>query len=140
MTTEPFVIERTYKAPLTKVWKAITDKDQMKEWYFDLPAFKPEAGFSFEFEAGKEEKKYRHVCIITEVIPEKKLAYSWKYAGYKGDSLVTFELFPEGQSTRLRLTHYGLQTFPADNPDFASENFEIGWSYIIGTSLLNFLA
>ncbi len=44
MKTEPFVIERTYNAPISKVWKAITDKEEMKEWYFDLAEFKPEVG------------------------------------------------------------------------------------------------
>ena len=33
------VIERTYNAPVEKVWKAITDKEEMKQWYFDLDAF-----------------------------------------------------------------------------------------------------
>jgi uncharacterized protein YndB with AHSA1/START domain len=26
------VIERTYNAPLEKVWKALADVDQMREW------------------------------------------------------------------------------------------------------------
>ena len=33
MSTTPFVIERTYNAPVDKVWKAITDKGQMKKKY-----------------------------------------------------------------------------------------------------------
>ena len=33
----PFIIERTYNAPRNKVWRAITSKDDMKQWYFDLP-------------------------------------------------------------------------------------------------------
>lgn len=41
MKNEPFVIERTFYSPVEKVWKAITDKDQMKEWYFDVPQFNP---------------------------------------------------------------------------------------------------
>ena len=49
MKQDPFVIERTCNAPVEKVWKALTDKDQMKKWYFDLPAFKAEKGFEFEF-------------------------------------------------------------------------------------------
>jgi uncharacterized protein YndB with AHSA1/START domain len=36
MKNEPFVIERTLNASAERVWKAITDKDQMKEWYFNL--------------------------------------------------------------------------------------------------------
>jgi hypothetical protein len=32
-----FVIERSYNAPRKKVWRAITNKEDMKQWYFDLP-------------------------------------------------------------------------------------------------------
>lgn len=139
MKTEPFVIERTYEAPVEKVWKAITDKDQMKQWYFDLAAFKPEVGFEFQFMAGEDNKQYLHVCKITEVVAGRKLTYSWRYDGYEGNSFVTFELFPEGDKTRLRLTHDGLETFPASNPDFAKKNFAMGWTEIIGTSLKEFV-
>jgi len=53
MKDEPIVIERTFDAPVAKVWKAITDKDAMKQWYFDLPEFKAEVGFEFQFLAGR---------------------------------------------------------------------------------------
>jgi uncharacterized protein YndB with AHSA1/START domain len=80
-----------------------------------------------------------HLCKITEVVIGKKLSYSWRYDGYEGNSFVTFELFPEGNKTRLKLTHKGLETFPINNPDFAKENFIDGWTYITGTSLKEFL-
>ncbi len=140
MKNEPFVIERTYNAPAARVWKAITDKDQMKEWYFDLSDFKPEVGFEFRFEAGPDDKSYVHLCKITQVIKGKKLAYTWRYEGYEGNSEVTFELFPEGEQTRLRLTHTGLETFPVTKDNaFAKENFAEGWTSIIGTSLKNYI-
>jgi uncharacterized protein YndB with AHSA1/START domain len=139
MKNEPFVIERTFNAPVQKVWKAITDKDQMKQWYFDLAAFKPEVGFEFSFSGGPKDKQYLHLCRITEVVKEKKLTYSWRYDGYEGNSFVTFELFPENGKTRLRLTHEGLEAFPANNHDFAKENFVAGWTSIIGKSLGEFL-
>lgn len=139
MKNEPFVIERTMNAPAEKVWQAITDKDQMKQWYFDLAEFKPEVGFEFTFIGGSEEKSYLHLCKITEVVPGKKLQYSWRYDGYPGNSFVTFELFPEGSATRLKLTHEGLETFPTDNKDFARSSFEAGWTYIIGKSIIEFV-
>lgn len=139
MKQEPFVIERTYNAPIEKVWDAITDKDQMKQWYFDIASFKPEVGFEFQFTAGTPEKSYLHLCKITEVIVGKKITYSWRFDGYEGNSFVTFELFAEGNTTRLKLTHEGLESFPADNPDLAKESFAKGWAHIIGTSLKEFL-
>ncbi|WP_316812363.1 SRPBCC domain-containing protein [Pedobacter heparinus] len=49
METKPLIVERSYNAPIEKVWKAITDRDQMKEWYFELKEFKAEKGFKFQF-------------------------------------------------------------------------------------------
>jgi uncharacterized protein YndB with AHSA1/START domain len=139
MSTQPFVIEQTYNAPISRVWDAITDNKKMKEWYFDLDEFKPEVGFTFQFDGGSENKTYTHHCEVTEVIPGKKLTHSWAYKGYPGKSFVTWELFDEGAKTRLKLTHVGLETFPQDMPDFARESFSKGWTYITGTSLMNYL-
>ena len=134
----PFVIERTYNAPVERVWKALTDKNQMKQLYFDLKAFKPEVGFEFQFDGGAEGKTFRHLCVVTEVVVNRKLAYSWKYDGYSGNSLVTFELFPEGNKTTIRLTHSGLETFPP-MAEFARKNFEAGWTDLIGNLLKSFV-
>jgi uncharacterized protein YndB with AHSA1/START domain len=139
VTTEPFVIEQTYNAPISKVWSAITDKDKMKEWYFDLKEFKPEVGFEFEFIGGSKEKSYRHLCQVTKVVPGKLLAHTWRYDNYPGSSEVTWELFDEGDKTRLKLTHTGLHSFVTDNADFARSSFAKGWTYITGTGLKNYL-
>ncbi len=139
MNNEPIIIERTYNVPTATVWKAISDKNEMKKWYFDLAEFKPEVGFEFQFYGGKEERQYLHLCRITEVIVGRKLTYSWCYDGYEGISYVTFELFNEGKQTRLILTHKGLESFPVSNPDLARENFVEGWTHIINISLKEFL-
>jgi uncharacterized protein YndB with AHSA1/START domain len=139
METSPFTIERTYDAPSSRVWDAITDKDKMKQWYFDIAAFKPEVGFEFSFIGGDEKKQYVHLCKIKEVIIGKKLSYTWKYEGFEGESLVTFELFPEGERTRLLLTHEGLETFKTGDPSFRRESFAEGWTFIIGQSLKEFV-
>jgi uncharacterized protein YndB with AHSA1/START domain len=79
-----------------------------------------------------------HLARVTEVIPNKKLAHTWRYEGYEGESLVTWELFAEGNKTRVKLTHAGLETFPALK-SFAKESFAAGWNQIVGTSLEKFL-
>ena len=135
---EAIVVERTLNAPVTKVWSALTDVDQMREWYFDLKNFKPEVGFEFEFVVEHEGNRYHHLCKVTEVIPQKKIAYTWRYKGEPGDSLVTVELFGEGEKTRLKLTHSGMETFPK-TPAYARENFETGWTQLIGTELKQFV-
>lgn len=132
------VIERTYNAPVEKVWKALTNVEQMRQWYFDLKEFKPEVGFEFEFVVEHEGTTYHHLCRVTEVIPQKKIAYTWRYKGEPGDSLVTFELFDMGDKTRVKLTHTGIETFPK-TPAYARKNFEAGWTAIIGTELKRFV-
>jgi uncharacterized protein YndB with AHSA1/START domain len=139
MENKAIVIERIFNAPVHRVWKAITQKELMKEWYFDLPEFKAEVGFQFQFTGGPSpEKQYLHLCEILEVVPEKKLKHSWRYDCYKGISYLTFELIAIGENTKLKLTHEGLESFPGDNPDFARKNFESGWDAIINTSLKNY--
>lgn len=138
MNNEPVVKEVLINAPVAKVWHAITDKAAMKQWYFDLSGFEPEVGFEFQFEGGDAVKCYLHLCKITEVIVNKKLAYTWRYDGYPGDSLVIFELFEEGGQTRVRLTHEGIENFATAGSPFAKENFVKGWNQLIGIQLKNF--
>ncbi len=139
MDTQPIIVERLFNAPAAKVWKALTDKTEMEKWYFHLAEFKAEKGFTFQFTGGPPEKEYLHVCEVTEVIPQKKLAYSWRYEGYAGKSLVVFELFGQENKTLLKLTHKDLETFPKENPHFAKSNFVEGWNHIINTSLKEYL-
>lgn len=140
MEANSFVIERLYNVPVNVLWNALTDKEQMKQWYFDIAEFKPDIGFEFTFYGqGHKGEQYLHLCKITDVIINKRLKYSWAYNKYDGKSYVTFELFEEGSQSRLRLTHEGLETFPKNNPDFAKESFTEGWTYITGTALKKFL-
>jgi len=137
---QPYTIERIYSVPVSKVWKAISDKDHMQEWYFDLSEFKTEPGFKFEFTGkGSDGKDYIHQCEIKESVFEKKLSYTWAYKGLEGSSLVTLELFPEGNKTRLKLTHEGIESFAQYGKDFQKESFAAGWIHIIGTSLKTYV-
>ena len=135
---EPIVIERTFNAPVARVWRALTAVEEMREWYFDLKDFKPEVGFEFEFVVEHEGTSYHHLCRVTKVAPEQKIAYTWRYKGEPGDSLVTIELFPEDDKTRVKLTHTGIETFPK-TPAYARKNFENGWTTLIGSELKQFV-
>ncbi|MFL6584279.1 MAG: SRPBCC family protein [Chthoniobacterales bacterium] len=132
------VVERTLNAPPARVWRALTDVDEMRQWYFDLKEFRAEIGFEFEFTVEDEGNRYHHLCRVAEVIPEKRLAYTWRYKGEPGDSLVTFELFGDGDSTRVKVTHTGIDTFPT-TPAYARHNFVTGWTHILDSELRRFV-
>lgn len=135
----PLIMERVYDAPIATVWKAISDKDHMKQWYFDVPEFRAEVGCEFRFIVNHEGRVYDHRCRVTDVVPGQRIAYTWRYEGHEGESLVVFELFAEGAKTRLKLTHSGLETFPQTGA-FDRSNFVNGWTSLLGTELANYLA
>jgi uncharacterized protein YndB with AHSA1/START domain len=140
MNHQPIVVKRIFDAPVSRLWIALTDKDEMKKWYFDLAAFNAEVGFKFEFTGGPgPDRQYRHLCEITAVNENKKLGYSWRYDGYDGISYVCFDLIDLGNQTLLTLTHEGLESFPASNADFGVNNFLEGWNHIINTSLQEYI-
>jgi len=140
MENKIIVIEQIMDAPSKKIWKALTDKNEMKKWYFNLESFDAAVGFRFNFTGGPSpERQYVHQCEIIEMINEKKLSYSWSYEGYTGTSLVSFELTPREGKTLLKLSHEGIDSFPDEQPDFDIHNFEEGWNHIIHTSLKEYL-
>ena len=41
---EAIILERTFDAPVERVWSALTDVNEMAQWYFDINEFQPEIG------------------------------------------------------------------------------------------------
>lgn len=140
MVSKPLIVERTYNVPIEKVWRAITEKDQMKDWYFDLTEFKPEKNFKFSFTGGDEHVQYVHNCQVLEAVPPVKLSHTWTYDKNPGYSVVTWELFKEDEKkTQVRLTHEGIPSFSNGDPNFEVSSFKKGWNSILGESLKNYL-
>jgi len=137
--TEPLVKEVLLDAPVSRVWEALTNKDQLKQWCFEMNAFKPEEGFEFQFYGEKDGHKFLHLCKVVEVQAQKKMKWLWTYKDMPGDTYVTFELFPQGNQTKLRLTHEGLENLPQDE-NYARNNFVQGWNMILGKLLPEFLS
>lgn len=139
-STAPIVVEHTYEAPISEVWAAITDSDKMRRWFFDeMTDFRPQVGFETEFTHHHEGQDYVHQWKVTEVVPQRRITYGWRYGGYPGDSSVTWELYEVPGGTRLRLIHRGQETFPKDNPAFSRENCQAGWEYLLHEGLAGFL-
>jgi len=140
METLPFVIEIEYNFPVEKVWKALTDPDDMRQWYFDLPSFTSKVAAPLELEKIEElSNMYLGNFMAVERIEGNKISYTWKYEVYPGHSLVTFELSEEGKRTKLQFTHQGLETFPVSNPDIARDNIFSSWKYMLDTAIKVFL-
>ena len=136
----PVVVEQTFDAPFAAVWRAITDQDEMRQWFFEpMTKFVPEIGFETEFNVHYEGTDYLHQWKVTEVIPEKRITYDWRYGGYTGHSSVAWELSETTDGTKLTLTHTGGETFAEDEPAFTRERCQAGWEYFLHESLKAFL-
>lgn len=60
------IVTETYNVPVEQVWRAITDKDEMKIWCFDIPNFVLKEGAVFDFfEPGDEKNTFIAVrCLV----------------------------------------------------------------------------
>jgi len=137
---EPVVVEQTYHTSIDAVWTAITEIDQMRQWYFEnIPSFKPEVGFKTRFNVQSQGRDFLHIWQVTEVVPLKKIKYNWNYENYPGDSFVVFELFKENDETKLRLTAQVKESFPEDIPEFSRKSCVEGWTFFIKKRLREYL-
>ena len=128
------------KAPVNKIWSALTNKDEMKIWYFDIPEFVLEENAVFNFYESGENKKFLHRCTIQSIQPEKKFQHTWTYPAYsEGVSVVTWNLEVTDMGTLVKLTHEGLENFEHAGSDFALANFVVGWNEIINKMLRNYV-
>jgi uncharacterized protein YndB with AHSA1/START domain len=126
-------IVRRIRATPAKVWAAITQPDLMMQWWG------PDAGptlsvvadvrsggrFSVVFRLLNGEE-HNPTGIYQEVIPEKKLVFTWDLPGTsERQSLVTFNLEPSDGGTLLTLTHEHL---PDED---ARKSHEAGWKGLL---------
>lgn len=136
----PITVQYKINAPAGKVWNALTDKNEMKSWYFDIQDFVLETGKEFNFYEPGEAKKYHHQCKILEIIPNQKLKHTWAYPELsEAVTTVTWELQEEDTGTLLTLTHENTDGFNGLGENFSKESFTEGWNGIIGQSLKEYL-
>jgi len=126
-------IVRRIKAPPAKVWAAITQPEQMMQWWGPdagptlsvVADVRPGGRFSVVFRLlnGGE---HNPTGIYQEVVPQKRLAFTWDLPGkLERESLVTFRLEPFDGGTELTLTH---EYLPDEE---ARKSHEEGWSGLL---------
>ncbi|MCW9705666.1 SRPBCC family protein [Fodinibius salsisoli] len=119
--TEPGTIqfERLLPGPIDRVWEYLTDADKRGQWLaageMELrKGGKVELIFNHDnitpYDEKPPEKYAEHAGEsrlegkIVQIDPPRLLSYTWEEPS-AADSIVTFELEPEGEQVRLTLTH-----------------------------------
>jgi uncharacterized protein YndB with AHSA1/START domain len=133
MTLPSVTLVRRIKAPPARVWAAITQPELMMRWWG------PDAGPTLSAEADARPggrfsvvfrllsgEEHNPTGVYREVVPEKKLVFTWEWAGRpERESLVTFLLEPFEGGTELTLIH---EQLPDEE---ARTSHEAGWSGLL---------
>jgi uncharacterized protein YndB with AHSA1/START domain len=109
-------------APAAKVWEHITDSKKITGWLMPND-FEAIEGKAFSLDCNEQGKVS---CVVKEIVPMKKLVYSFKSRVTKVETLLTITLAPEGKSTRLTLVHSGWDALPPGEQGVA-DIFGGGW-------------
>jgi uncharacterized protein YndB with AHSA1/START domain len=104
-----------FSHPPEVVWEYLTKSELMEQWLMPND-FQPIVGYDFEFRT-KPMPNFDFdgivYCKVLQIIPFKKLSYSWKGGpGNKKitlDSVVEWELHPKDNGTELLLEHSGFK-------------------------------
>jgi uncharacterized protein YndB with AHSA1/START domain len=135
-------IDKEFKAPIEKVWQAITNRDEMKNWYFTFDEnFRLEIGQEFDWSSPDENGKiWVHKGKMLEIVENKKLVHTWEYPGYSGSSTLTWQLIAlDAKTTKLTLNHEFIIPFDSNIAALNISNFEAGWDSIVNGSLKGYL-
>jgi uncharacterized protein YndB with AHSA1/START domain len=114
-----FHLERTYEAPVARVWKALTDESAKQKWFSGTPGRWELLERHMDVRVGGSERvkgRWEGGVVSTfdafyhDVIPKERLVYS--YVMHLDDkkisvSLATMQLKPVGAKTTLKVSEQG---------------------------------
>jgi uncharacterized protein YndB with AHSA1/START domain len=120
------------------VFKAITDPEELTNWFPDSAVFNDRSGgqvrFSFYKERSKDlDRDYSPEGIVKEFIPNKKVSYTWQLKDTPDfpETVVTWELEEiEPHKTKVELVHSGFTG--KERGKLSSKEHDQGWSYFLG--------
>jgi len=122
------------------VFKAITDPNELTNWFPDNALFDGRIGGKVRFTFNKESSKKQDTdCggssegIVKEFIPNKKVSYTWQFkdAPEFPETTVTWELEEiDANKTRVELVHSGFTG--KEEGKLSSGSHDQGWTYFLG--------
>ena len=110
-----FQVERIYRQPPAKVFRAFADKETVRRWRIEGEGCMVHE-FTFDFRIGGREvsrfsfgdgPEIRLDAEYQDIVPDRRLAFSYRMgmgANPFSASLTTIEMIPSGSGTRLTYT------------------------------------
>jgi uncharacterized protein YndB with AHSA1/START domain len=104
-----------FSNPPAAVWEYLTNSELMALWLMKND-FQPIVGHDFQFRTNPlPQFDFDGIvyCKVLEIVPNKKLVYSWKGGPAKGeiswDTIVEWTLIEKNNGTELQLAHSGFE-------------------------------
>lgn len=98
------VFERRIARPIEKVWAAITTPERIADW-FAIVDLDPRVGGYYRIRFSPDDAPMEG--MITAFDPPRLLTHTWPDEGHP-DSIIRYELEPDGDGCRLRFTQTNL--------------------------------
>jgi len=125
------------KAPVSRVWRALTDHEEFGAWFrvrLDGPFVAGEVSRGNIAHPGYEHLRWE--AVVQKMEPERLFSFTWHpyavdpNADYSGEpsTLVEFTLEPTATGTRLRVVESGFDRLPPHRRDEAFRMNDRGWS------------
>jgi uncharacterized protein YndB with AHSA1/START domain len=91
--------ERSLRHGQERVWRAVTDAEELRAWFPAAVIYEPRVGAPMQFDFGGEHGMDVWPGEVLEFDPPRAFAFLW------GEDTLRFELAQEGDGTRLVFTH-----------------------------------
>jgi uncharacterized protein YndB with AHSA1/START domain len=125
------------KAPVSRVWRALTDYREFGEWFrvkLDGPFVAGKVSTGHITYPGYEHLKWE--AVVQKMEPEKLFSFTWHPYGVdpqkdyskETPTLVEFRLEKSASGTLLVLTESGFDKVPADRREEAFRMNDRGWT------------
>jgi len=101
------VFEELLPHPIEAVWSALTDRAAISDWLMETAEFEPVVGSRFRLKTERLAPDGWVDAEVTELDPPRRMAWAWSVKDGNPPTTVTFELAPESEGIRLKLTHVG---------------------------------
>ncbi len=98
-TDPPIIVTQRFRVPVDRLWRAITVRDEMVQWFFEeIPAFEARGGFETGFDVMADSRSFPHRWKIVEVEVARRIVYDWSYEGLDGRGMVEWDLAVVGDT------------------------------------------
>ena len=119
----------TIRAQSDEIFHALTDAEELTQWFPESAYTDPEIGGKYEFIWHSFDVWHKKYGIFTDIIPGIMISYTWPVSNLNPYSIVTYYLHSQGDYTTIIFSHSGFEDGSEWDTEF-EEHSEI-WAFFL---------